>query len=93
MGELDVEIKARVSSRTKERLANIASARGEGVRISSIVREAVSEYLAKQARIAESPTSYGSKKTLVLKETLSPKQSAAATAARPPRRTRKRAPR
>lgn len=47
MGELDVEIKARVSRKTKERLAKIAGDRGEGVKVSTIVREAVGEYLAK----------------------------------------------
>ncbi len=45
---LDVEIKARVSRQTKERLAKIATDRGEGVKVSTIVREAVSEYLARK---------------------------------------------
>ncbi len=45
---LDVEIKARVSRQTKERLAKIATDRGEGVKISTIVREAVSEYLSRK---------------------------------------------
>lgn len=55
---LEAEIKARVSQSTKERLAAIASKRGEGVKISTIVREAVMEYLARQSatsylRVAE----------------------------------------
>lgn len=60
MGELDVEIKARVSRKTKERLARIASQRGEGVKVSTIVREAVGEYLAKQSPPpASAPTEPG----------------------------------
>ena len=45
---LEVEIKARVSKETKARLAKIAEDRGEGVKVSVIVREAVLEYLARQ---------------------------------------------
>jgi predicted transcriptional regulator len=44
---LDVEVKARVSQGTKEKLARIAHDRGEGVKISNIVREAIQEYLAR----------------------------------------------
>lgn len=45
---LDVEVKARVSRATKKKLADIAKDRGEGVKVSTIVREAVGEYLAKR---------------------------------------------
>ncbi len=50
---LEDEIKARVTKSTKLRLAEIAEQRGgadQGVRISTIVREAVSEYLERRKK-------------------------------------------
>lgn len=53
---LDVEVKARVSQETKQKLSKIAGDRGEGVKISFIVREAIQEYLERHR--LEPPQNY-----------------------------------
>ena len=45
---MEAEVKARVSEETKQALTRIAARRGEGVKTSDIVREAIGEYLTRQ---------------------------------------------